>query len=157
MSDEKQTTGNDRMERLLFGGAIIGSNTLAMGLLSFFNIPEGNATVVGQIAGGLSAALGIIAANTWKTSLTERQQAQTLQTLAASSAAPLTTTTTTTVEKADGQNGQGTVRNPTAGAGPDVTGDDGVGLAGERPPVAGRPDIDTPDAAAVRFGASSPR
>lgn len=93
------TPYSDRTERLLFGGVIIGSNTLAMIALAFYEIPSGNATVVGQIAGGLSAALGIIAANTWKTSVTERQQAQTLQTMARAASAPVTETTTTTVEK----------------------------------------------------------
>lgn len=101
--DTKVTTSptpySDRMERLIFGGVIIGSNTLAMIALAFYEIPSGNATVVGQIAGGLSAALGIIAANTWKTSVTERQQAQTLQTMARAASAPVTETTTTTVEK----------------------------------------------------------
>lgn len=101
----EQVQFNDRLDRLIFGGIIIGGNVAGLIALSFVPIPPENATVFGQIVGGLSASVGVIAAATWKTSGSERQQAQTIQTLAAGANAPLTTTTTTTVEKgiSDGQ------------------------------------------------------
>lgn len=145
----------DRIERLTFGGLIIVGNLMGMGILVFFKIPQENATVFGQIAGGLSACLGIIAAATWKTTMAERQQAQTIQTLATTAAAiapPVTTTTTTTVEKtSDGQAATPGVSNPATGnagnggggpqpaSGSGADGDDAADAAPtERPPSAGQ-------------------
>jgi hypothetical protein len=87
---------NDTTDRRIFGALIIGGNLLGMAILTFFKIPSENATVFGQIAGGLSASLGIVVAATWKTNATERQQAETNQTLAAALTTPSTTTTTVT-------------------------------------------------------------
>ncbi len=82
---------NDTTDRRIFGGLIIGGNLLGMAILTFYKIPAENATVFGQIAGGLSASLGIVVAATWKTNSTERQQAETNQTLAAALVSPTVT------------------------------------------------------------------
>lgn len=105
-------TYNDKLERVTLGALIVGGNLAFGAILAFLPLPTTNLQLIAQVVGGFNAALGIIVANTWKTTATERQQAQTLQTMATAAAAPLTTTTTTTVEKTDGQPNGG---NATAG------------------------------------------
>lgn len=138
------------LERVGFGAIILGGYILAMGTLAFFPIPEGNLQLFAQGIGGLGAAVGIIVAAIWKTSMTERQQAQTLQTLAAASTAPLQTTVQTTVERTDGQG------NSTFAASSDSRLDQvgsvrAGGAASDAVPAV------EPDAAAAAYGTSGAR